>query len=76
MSYTSNEAALTLKAFTPNNNVIFDLGTGTEVLKLDKDGFVYKGERINDAGEAHRLFIQVMQGQPIAPATITREDSK
>jgi len=27
-----------------------------EILKLSKDGFKYKGETIDDAGEAHKLF--------------------
>ena len=49
---------ISLKASTSYNNIIF--GFDAEVLKLDKDGFVYKGERINDAGEAHRLFIRAM----------------
>ena len=30
------------------------------ILVLDKDGFHYKGEVIEDAGEAHRIFIEVM----------------
>ncbi len=33
----------------------------TEVLRLDKEGFHYKGETINDAGEAYELFIEWMK---------------
>ena len=33
----------------------------TEVLRLDKDGMHYKGEVIQDAGEAHRIFLSVMK---------------
>lgn len=30
------------------------------VLVLDKDGMLYRGKRIEDAGEAHRAFLEVM----------------
>ena len=33
----------------------------TEVLRLDKDGMHYKGQVIQDAGEAHRIFLSVMK---------------
>ena len=32
-----------------------------EVMRLDKDGMIYKGNRIEDAGEAHRAFLDVMK---------------
>ncbi len=37
------------------------ISLNNEVLILDKDGFVYKGERIQDAGKAHKIFLEVMQ---------------
>ena len=33
----------------------------TEVLKLDEKGFHYKGQTIDDAGEAYRLFMDWMK---------------
>ena len=39
----------------------FFCGENIEVLRIDKDGFVFKGERINDAGEAHKAFIEAMR---------------
>ena len=33
----------------------------TEVMRLDKDGMHYKGEVVKDAGEAHRIFLEVMK---------------
>ena len=33
----------------------------TEVLRLDKEGMHYKGEVVKDAGEAHRIFVDVMK---------------
>uniref|UniRef100_A0A6M3L5J8 Uncharacterized protein n=1 Tax=viral metagenome TaxID=1070528 RepID=A0A6M3L5J8_9ZZZZ len=51
-----------LNTFTENNNTIkFYTGDNlTEVMRLDKDGMIYKGNRIEDAGEAHRAFLDVM----------------
>lgn len=34
---------------------------GSEILVLKSDGFYYKDQRIDDGGEAHRLFIQCME---------------
>jgi hypothetical protein len=31
-----------------------------EVMRLDEHGMTYKGQRIEDAGEAHRAFLEVM----------------
>ena len=45
----------------PSNNVIFHLGAPAgPVLVLDKDGMTYKGQRIKDAGEAHRAWLDAM----------------
>jgi hypothetical protein len=33
---------------------------GAEIMRIDKDGMVYMGKRIDDAGEAHRAFIDAM----------------
>lgn len=41
----------------------FMVRSGSEhepVLTLDEGGFTYKGQRIEDAGEAHRAFLEVM----------------
>ena len=44
-----------------NDSVTFHCGPhGREIMRLDEDGMVYKGQRIDDAGEAHRAFLQVM----------------
>jgi hypothetical protein len=34
-----------------------------EVIRLDKEGFHYRGEFIADAGEAHRLMVAFLQRQ-------------
>jgi hypothetical protein len=45
----------------PQNSIFFNCGASAEpVLVLDKDGMIYKGQRIEDAGEAHRVFLEVM----------------
>ena len=33
----------------------------TEVLRLDDKGFHYKGETVDDAGEAYKLFMDWMK---------------
>jgi len=44
----------------PQNSIFFNCGASKAVLVLDKDGMTYKGQRIEDAGEAHRAFLEVM----------------
>lgn len=43
------------------HRVTFNNDANEPLLILDKDGFTYKGERIEDAGEAHALFLQVLK---------------
>jgi hypothetical protein len=40
---------------------------GEEVLRLDNEGFHYRGQFIEDAGEAHRLMVEFLR-QGTAPA--------
>ena len=34
---------------------------GQEVIRLDKEGFHYRGQFIADAGEAHRLMVEFLR---------------
>lgn len=34
---------------------------GIEVLRLDERGMIYKGKRVEDAGEAYRAWMEVME---------------
>ena len=34
---------------------------GKEVIRVDQEGFHYKGEFIADAGEAHRLLVEFLK---------------
>jgi len=59
---------------TMSNKIIFqqDSPDGTEeVIRLDKEGFHYKGQFIDDAGEAHRLMVEFLkqntQPNPLEP---------
>ena len=52
----ANSPVLTL---TPTRVITFHAG-GTEVLRLDGEGMTYKGQRVEDAGEAHRAFMEAM----------------
>ncbi len=44
------------------NNICFH-SSSEEVIRLDKEGFHYKGEFIADAGEAHRLMVEFLKQQ-------------
>ena len=48
-------------AFKEPNTIIFSCLPGTEVMRLDLTGMTYKGQRIEDAGEAHRVFLEAMK---------------
>jgi hypothetical protein len=41
---------------TAPNTIEFREADQTEMLRLDSEGFHYKGQVIEDAGEAYRLF--------------------
>jgi hypothetical protein len=41
-------------------STIFYVG-GKQVLSITENGFHYKGETIEDAGEAHKAFMEVME---------------
>ena len=42
-----------------NTDVVFHID-GKEILKLTEQGFIYNGKVIEDAGEAHKVFLKVM----------------
>jgi hypothetical protein len=45
----------------PDKSIRFAVDNSrTEILRIDADGMTYKGQRIEDAGEAHRAFIEAM----------------
>ena len=44
----------------PKNIISFNCGASAPVLVLDEKGMTYKGQRIEDAGEAHRVFLETM----------------
>lgn len=39
---------------------VFYRSHGNVIMRIDSDGITYKGQRIEDAGEAHRAFLEVM----------------
>lgn len=45
-----------------SHSVTFACGGDKPPLILDADGFTYRGERILDAGEAYRLFMDCLKG--------------
>ena len=54
------EATLVLPdGFAANNTISFKVGE-EDVLLLDEHGMTYKGQVIQDAGEAHKAFLEVL----------------
>lgn len=47
----------------PANCIKFCSPPTEEVLRLDKEGFHYRGQFIADAGEAHRLMVEYLRQQ-------------
>ena len=45
----------------PDSTFSFLLGKQEEVLRLDQEGFHYKGDVVHDAGIAYRLFVEWMK---------------
>lgn len=43
----------------PSSYIVFFSGQN-EILRLDKDGMVFMGERITDAGKAYDAFMEAM----------------
>ena len=41
----------------PTSRITFNAPPTEEIIRLDKEGFHYKGQFIADAGEAHRLML-------------------
>lgn len=37
------------------------LDNGTEIIRIDSQGFHYRGQFIDDAGEAHRLLVEFLR---------------
>ena len=47
-----------------DNNIVFSDGA-YDVIRIDAKGFHYRGQFIEDAGEAHRLLVEFLrQHQP------------
>ena len=47
---------------TPASKITFDVAQ-REIAYFDSNGFFYKGQLIEDAGEAHRLLLEVLYAQ-------------
>ena len=44
-----------------STNIVFRTTvTGAPILVIDKEGIIYKGERVKDAGEAYKAMMDVL----------------
>jgi hypothetical protein len=45
---------------TPHTFVTFGKQDGQEIMRLDKEGMIFLGQRITDAGEAYAAWMKTM----------------
>jgi hypothetical protein len=50
----------TLSCAAPPRSITFNTSATKEIARFTEDGFYYKGEFIDDAGEVHRLLKEVL----------------
>ena len=50
----------TLSCETPPPSITFNTKDAGEIAKFTEEGFYYKGEFVDDAGEVHRLLKEVL----------------
>jgi hypothetical protein len=44
----------------PTNSIVFNTKNTKEIVKFTEEGFYYKGQFVDDAGEVHRLLKDVL----------------
>lgn len=61
-SYTfATSESSPLLTLNTSQQITFHAGPASaEIMRLDEMGMTYKGQRIEDGGEAHRTFLEVM----------------
>jgi hypothetical protein len=57
-----------------SNCITFAAPATEEVLRIDKEGFHYRGQFIADAGEAHRLMLEFLKQNTRAAAELELGD--
>jgi hypothetical protein len=76
-TYRMGEALATPPPEPPTSQITFNDSPAEEVIRLDKEGFHYKGQFIADAGEAHRLMLAFLkQHAKDKPAPPTDDEGK
>jgi hypothetical protein len=64
LSATAREDTMNETVNMKDENCGFNFCLGNphrEIMRLDAEGMTYKGQRIEDAGEAHRAFLETMR---------------
>lgn len=57
---TESFSTLKLTGTQPTNSIIFNTKATKEIAKFTEDGFYYKGQFVDDAGEVHHLLKDVL----------------
>jgi hypothetical protein len=59
---TQQDYTLRDTSFYPSNSIVFNAPSTKEIARFTEEGFYYKGEFVDDAGEVHRLLKDVLNG--------------
>ena len=59
---TQQDYTLRDTSFYPSNSIVFNAPSTKEIARFTEEGFYYKGEFVDDAGEVHRLLREVLNG--------------
>jgi hypothetical protein len=57
---TKQDYTLRDASFYPSNSIVFNAPPTKEIARFTEEGFYYKGEFVDDAGEVHRLLKEVL----------------
>ena len=59
---TKQDYTLRDTSLYPSNSIVFNAPSTKEIARFTEEGFYYKGEFVDDAGEVHRLLKDVLNG--------------
>jgi hypothetical protein len=57
---TEQDYTLRDTSLYPSNSIVFNAPSTKEIARFTEEGFYYKGEFVDDAGEVHRLLKDVL----------------
>ena len=79
LTTNGDEGKITASDVMKNSYIVFRGTSDDWVIRIDEQGFHYRGQLIEDAGEAHRLFVDFLRRHQaeidLAASRLTRATS-